>query len=87
MTEESIPAFRRPPEGALMTIWVIYDHPKDYPTGYVLRAQYCLRDGKIVADPIAWYASHPDQLRAALPAGVIRFYHPDPNRYILETWF
>ena len=58
------------PENALM-IWVIYDHPRDFPDGYVLRPQ-ALVEGVLIVSAVAWSAATPDKLEAILPAGVTR---------------
>lgn len=40
--EESIPEhIKRPPES--ITLWVIYDHPRDFPDLWVLRPQFSAR--------------------------------------------
>jgi len=85
--EESVPMHRRPPQGAILAVWVIYDHPKDFPQGYVLRAQYVMDDSSIKADAIAWYADDPDKLRSILPPGLFKLMPaPQDDVTIMETW-
>jgi hypothetical protein len=85
--EESLPSRRPTPTGAILTVWVIYDHPKDFAHGYVLRAQWAMADGAIKADEVAWYADVPDKLRAILPPGLVQLArHPNDDAAVLETW-
>jgi hypothetical protein len=87
---ESLPMYRPIPEGAVpITFWVLYDHPRDYPQGYVLRAQWSKRGDPdvVIADKIAWYAATLDELRAILPPGVVRMGPmPGDNPCIAEVW-
>jgi hypothetical protein len=71
----------RPPES--ITLWVIYDHPKDYPDGYVLRPQFSVRkfDGMerfgritedlgeavVIVSPYAWRTPSLDELHEIMP--------------------
>ncbi len=85
--EEAIPSRRTAPDGTALTVWVIYDHPLDYPQGYVLRAQYAMEDQTVKVDTVAWFASNPDDLRAIVPMGYTKLMPmqgDDPA--ILETW-
>ena len=86
MVDIALPEQVPVPDGAL-AIWVIYDHPKDFPKGFVLRAQFAMPGGAITMSKAAWYASDPDQLRSILPFGVVRMErHPDDDPSIVETW-
>lgn len=85
--EESMPMRRPLPEGARMMVWVIYQRPRDYPNGYVLRAQFAMRDGTVQPDVVAWHADDPEKLRAIIPGECLRWPRcgqDDPA--ILETW-
>lgn len=88
MTEESLPSARPMPEGAILAVWVIYQRPKDYPEGYVLRCQWAMKGTPgFKADTIAWYAASPDELRAILPPGLECLGRmADDDGAILETW-
>lgn len=75
----------------LLTVWVIYDHPKDYPDGFVLRAQTVERGGKITPGLTAYYAPTANELRKCILTHIHgvnvclpRFEDDDPC--ILETW-
>lgn len=99
MNGPALPEHVLRPPGAI-TFWVIYDHPKDCPNGYVLRPQFSVRmfegierfgicvgrtgDTVVIASPIAWYSSDPEELRAILPPAVYPLGDPSPT--ILETW-
>jgi hypothetical protein len=84
-TPEQLQAERKP-AGAL-TFWVIYQRPRDYPDGYVLRAQW-ITGGIILVSHEAWYAKTTDELRALLPMHTLTRMGPyegdDPVIY--EVW-
>lgn len=44
MPESVLPHQIARPGGAI-TFWVIYDRPRDYPDGFVLRPQFSVREG------------------------------------------
>jgi len=82
-----MPVDRVPPADAFMTHWTIYDHPKDAPRCYVLRATFILKTGGTRPDAMAWYASDVEALRAIVPPGLVRFMPgPADDAVILETW-
>lgn len=75
------------PEGAVLTVWVIYERPADHPDSYVLRPQFTMNDNTIRASTVAWKAPDPDTLRAILPPGLVKLLpQPGENPVILETW-
>ncbi len=89
------PSERQPPEGAsaALTFWVIYRRPRDYPKGCVLRAQWPMRDGTVVADTIAWFSDYEDDaqsiaaLRDILPPGLTCLgRQPNDDPCIVESW-
>ena len=67
---------------AEVEIWVIYNHPLDYPDGYVARkfiGETPTNDVKI--------GGFLDELRAQLPPGLTRFDRfPGDDPVIEETW-
>lgn len=67
--------------------WTIYERPRDYPRGYVLRRIIAIA-GTTVADPHAYYGSTPDEVRRHLPPGVCLVQSPgiDPDPHIYEVW-
>jgi hypothetical protein len=70
-----------------IALWVIYDHPSDFPTGYVLRRQVA-RAGTVTPDRDAVYAPTLQAARAALPPGLLLLHGPgvDPDPKIHEVW-
>lgn len=92
--EETLPMHRPVPPEAVpgITFWVIYDRPKDYPHGCVLRAQWAKRTvpnepPAVLADTICWYAATVEELHTILPPGVVRVGPaPDDDPCIAEVW-
>src|SRR3954463_3918910 len=74
-------------ESTIMIVWVITDHPKDYPDEYVLRPQFAVRgepNGR--ASRMAWTSPDLDELRE-LVCHLHRMPHqPGEDPVILETW-
>lgn len=67
--------------------YAIYDRPKDYPTGFVVR-EWALTAGKSLPTPLA--ASTCSTLEAArrlIPVGKVRISrHPLDERSVVEVW-
>jgi hypothetical protein len=76
------------PPGAVMTVWVVYDHPTDYPDAYVARPQFVMADHSVMACKLAFINDNLDVIRDALvEAGLhclSRMPGDDPK--IMETW-
>jgi hypothetical protein len=81
------------PPGAKMMMWTIYQHPKDFPDDYVMRATCVMGEGghvpagTIVSSGIAWVAPTLEELREIVPpdkARLERTEHDDPA--IAEVW-
>jgi hypothetical protein len=71
----------------LLTIWVIYQNPRDFPGKWVLRAQMATPDG-VTALPQCVVADSLDEARSRVPYGLIRMTrHPNDDPVIYETWF
>jgi hypothetical protein len=86
--EESSPSHRPLPEGAAFAVWVIYERPKDFPQGYVLRCQWPMKDGTIQIDRLAWYADSAEKLREIVPPGLFCLRHqPGDPPHVVESWF
>ena len=70
----------------LLTIFTIYDHPKDQPEHFVVR-QWFTNGGP---EPIAGEAKLAKTIREArawIPSGLVRFErNPGDDPCILETW-
>lgn len=76
------------PQGATMCVWVIYDHPKDFPAAYVARPQFVMADNSVQACRAAWTNDNLDTLRNALAAAGLACLSraPGDDPKILETW-
>jgi hypothetical protein len=76
------------PPGARMTVWVVYDHPKDFPDNYVARPQFIMSDDSIVPCQMAFISDDLEKIRGALERTglycVTRMPGDDPK--IVETW-
>lgn len=72
----------------MITFWVIYDHPKDFPTEFVGRRQHIDSKGQLFFDNDL-FARGPtiEDVRAKVPAGCVRF-EPmgEDDPVIVETW-
>lgn len=72
----------------VLTLYVIYDHPLDYPEHFVLRAQHVFSGGKIVSAGLALLDCELEPLRelclrnglACLPRS------EDDDPQIVESW-
>lgn len=76
------------PAGTVLTVWVIYADPADYPGRVVLRRQHVGRDATITvdADPAA-VVDTIEQARAALPEGLTHLSRqPEDEPQIVECW-
>ncbi len=66
--------------------YVIYEHPKDYPDGFVVR-QWRIHEGEIQGAVVAQYAPTLEKARELVPEGFVnigRFSNDDPA--ICEVW-
>ena len=74
------------PEGVKTYLYVVYEHPRDYPEEYVIRL-HCLCCGKTVPGALVRRRPHAGKRAARLPPGVEnvgRFPGDDP--VIKEVW-
>jgi len=71
-----------------MIVWVVYDHPRDFPDLYIVRRQTAQQDGTIANDVKAFGFQELERARAWLELqGLTRLErHPDDDPVILETW-
>lgn len=70
----------------VLTLWVIYDRPSDYPDKVVLRRQFATRRC-VEIDPEAWVFDTVTQARLAIPPflhNLGRYDMDDPC--IVEVW-
>ncbi len=69
-----------------MDCWVIYDHPKDYPSCYVAR-RWEMKLGENVPTNEAYLSSSIETLREVVGHGRVRFARAaDDDPVIVETW-
>lgn len=72
----------------VITIWVIYDHPTDFPDHFVVRQWHVL--GGITtpaADLNCWQAFTLEEARRFIPAGLTNIGRlPEDDPAILEAW-
>jgi hypothetical protein len=72
---------RTSPNG-MVEMFVIYDHPKDYPGHFVVRRWF----GTIATSDFA-IANTIEEARAEVPDGLVRLPHqPGEDAVIAETW-
>lgn len=75
-----------PNDRAVLNMWVVYDHPKDYPNGFVTR-RWEIRPGEPEATPDAIYTSSLERARALIPPGLHRMErNPEDDPVIVEVW-
>lgn len=69
-----------------LSMWTIYEHPSDYPQGYVTRKWIITGDGE--GHPgAARYRPDLEAARAAVPADLHRIDRsPDDDPTVVETW-
>ena len=70
-------------------IVTVYDHPQDFPRGYVARAHIIAHGGKAAyASPTIYIARETlDEVRAAIPDDMVKMIrHPQDDPVIIETY-
>lgn len=73
------------PEPSL-SMWVIYERPRDYPTSYVVR-RHAIGPGWTHATPDFSLHATLEEARAAVPLGAVRMErNPQDEPQILECW-
>lgn len=77
-----------------MTMWVVYDHPRDYPDHYVAR-EHTVSNGKSTPTPEHFYHTDVDSVRGwvhqrarehGITTAVCFPRHEEDETQILETW-
>lgn len=71
----------------MLTLFVVYDHPLDYPRHYVCRVWRCYQ-GRVLPDPNELLIREElEPIRQFLrEMGLHRLPSADPDPHILETW-
>jgi len=69
-----------------MIQWTIYDHPADYPLGWVVRP-WLISNGTVLSSPEAYFCESLEEARARIPKGLERLPRfSDDDSVIVETW-
>jgi hypothetical protein len=70
-----------------LSMWVVYDHPKDFPDGYIARRWEATRDGPVMTGDIM-KATRLEPLRLALATeGLTQLPRsPSDDLKIVEIW-
>lgn len=69
-----------------LEMWTVYDHPTDYPDGFIARLHLAY-DGFAVSTPNTFTGLTLDAVRDQLPRGLHRIVRsPDDDPKIVETW-
>jgi len=72
--------------GAVLAVWVIYDHPLDMPEHIVARRHDVLDDGPLATDHVL-VGDTLDAVRAQLPPGLARIPRDRKDEpHIVEVW-
>lgn len=72
----------------ITTLWVVYEHPEDFPNSYVVRRQYITRGSSVWVDRLP-VAVGPDlkSVRSVLPPGLYNLgRQPEDMPQIKEVW-
>lgn len=74
---------------AVLGIWTVYDHPSDYPDGFIARLHEVLPGGVHRATAHTVMAPSLDEVRELLPHLRYRMRidrHPSDDPVIVESW-
>jgi hypothetical protein len=70
-----------------LTMWTIYERPKDFPGGFVVRPWTLTRGGRGPVPGAAYTARSLEEARGHVPPGLYRQDRaPDDDGAIVETW-
>ncbi len=71
----------------LLCVWVVYDHPRDFPDHIVVRRQFAMRNGEVMTAAVGGLYDDIDAAREDLPYGLCCLpRYPDDDPVIVETW-
>ncbi len=74
-------------KGDELVMYTIYDHPKDFPDKFVVRAHIVASDGKQYASTDCQLADTLEEARTFVPRDKVRTArHPADDPVIVETW-
>jgi hypothetical protein len=67
-------------------MWTVYDHPSDYPDGYIARL-FIIDSRNPRATSVSVTAPTLEEVRKLLPPGLYRLHRsPEDEPQIVETW-
>jgi hypothetical protein len=67
-------------------IWVIFDHPRDFPDKFVIRIQEASASG-VRHRPEVWLRDSLEEARKVIPPGLVRIERdPSDDSVIVESW-
>lgn len=70
-----------------LPMWIVYDHPSDYPDGFIARLHMIARGGPIITDETLEGGTLED-VREQIPYGLTCMTRSeDDDPVIVETWF
>lgn len=72
-----------------LSIYTIYDHPKDFPDGFICRRfeSTGVPVARVIACEVVGTGETLEQVRQCLPPGLVRLdRHPNDDPNIIETW-
>lgn len=68
------------------SIYTVYNRPKDYPSGYVLRRFEVVQRGSGLTQD-TWFAPTLEEIRQFVPVGLVRMLRDEmDDPVIVETW-
>lgn len=86
-TQHPHPAKISSPREDILTIWTVYENPRDYPGKFVVRAYDVCAGGAVAARLECTVRDSLDEARAAVPAGLYWMNrNPVDDPTIVETW-
>jgi hypothetical protein len=72
---------------AILSVWTVYDHPSDWPGGFVARRHEAHDNNTVVATADVVYADTLEAVRAKLPPGMYPIARsPNDDPVIVESW-
>ena len=74
--------------GAILESWVVYRYPLDYPNSWVLRRQWAMKNGQVVAEVVPRaVTSSLEDARLRIPSNLVCLARsPKDAPSIYETW-
>lgn len=81
---EAISGFPRSSDS--ISMWAIFDHPNDFPSGFVVRENIAM-SASVFVSPFSIRTASLDEARAKLPPGLTRLARQEGDpKFLIETW-